>query len=168
MSARIFIHGLAASDQGTKAVFFREGYPDMIIPHFVGDLEERMKALHGILSGKTEIILVGSSFGGLMAFVFAMDHEPRVDRLILLAPAIHLMASTAYAGRRLSKPVWVYHGQQDEVIPIKGVEAVSRRVFSNLAFHAVEDDHALHRTFRHLDWDRLLAPDAPPPGGSPP
>ena len=164
MSARIFIHGLEGSDQGTKAVFFKERYPDMIIPHFVGDLDDRMKALYEILSGKSEIILVGSSFGGLMAFVFAMDNEPRVDRLILLAPAIHLMASTDYADRRLSKPVWVYHGQYDDVIPLKGVEAVARRAFGNLAFHVAEDDHSLHKTFRHLAWDRLLAFDSPPPG----
>jgi pimeloyl-ACP methyl ester carboxylesterase len=167
MSARIFIHGLEGSDQGTKAVFFKEKYPDMIIPHFVGDLGERMKTLSRILAGKSGIILVGSSFGGLMAFVFAMDNETRVDRLILLAPAIHLMAATDYADRRLSRPVWVYHGQYDEVIPLKEVEAVARRAFSNLAFHVAEDDHSLHRTFGHLPWDRLLALDSPPPGGDP-
>ena len=71
MSVRIFIHGLESSNQGTKSIYFRERYPDMIIPHFTGDLKERLDKLGEILSGKSDIRLVGSSFGGLMASLFA-------------------------------------------------------------------------------------------------
>ena len=63
---RIFIHGLESSNKGTKSVFFREKFPDMIIPTFVGSLPERLSKLDGFLLGKSDIRVVGSSFGGLM------------------------------------------------------------------------------------------------------
>ena len=86
---RIFIHGLESSNQGTKSIFFREKFPDMIIPTFTGDLQERMKQLNGVLSGKKKLRLVGSSFGGLMASLFAMENQTFVDKMVLLAPALH-------------------------------------------------------------------------------
>ncbi len=42
---KIFIHGWESSNQGTKSIFFRERYPDMIIPNFTGNLEQRMEKL---------------------------------------------------------------------------------------------------------------------------
>jgi pimeloyl-ACP methyl ester carboxylesterase len=156
MALRMFIHGLESSNQGTKAVFFRERYPDMVIPHFTGTLDERMDKLNHILTDKSGIILVGSSFGGLMASIFAMENESRVDRLILLAPAVSHLGFAGYGSRRISLPVWVYHGRRDEVIPLSDVERVARQTFTNLSFHAVEDDHSLHETFKSLDWDKLI------------
>ena len=47
----------------------------MIVPDFSGPLLERMEKLNGILSGKTEIILVGSSYGGLMASIFTLENS---------------------------------------------------------------------------------------------
>ena len=88
-----------------------------------------MKKLENLLLGQSDIRLVGSSFGGLMAAIFAMENEARVDRLILLAPAIHLMDFTDYRTKTLDVPAWVYHGRQDEVIPLEDVEAVAKNVF---------------------------------------
>jgi len=157
LSFRIFIHGLESSNQGTKSVFFREKYPDMAIPYFTGPLDERMRSLRSVLFQKTGIILVGSSFGGLMATIFAMENEERVERMILLAPGINLVEFVHYRSKTLSVPVWIYHGRSDEVIPLNDVERVARSVFHDLSFHVVEDDHYLHKTFKTLDWDRLLS-----------
>jgi pimeloyl-ACP methyl ester carboxylesterase len=156
MTLRVFLHGLESSNQGTKSVFFRKQYPDMLIPNFSGPLEERMGKLEGILDGKENLLLVGSSFGGLMATLFGMEHGSRVERLVLLAPAINLMAFTPHHGRTLDLPVWIYHGLNDEVIPIEDVRRRARAIFSNLRFHEVEDDHSLHRTFHTMDWHALL------------
>ncbi|MBN2124590.1 MAG: alpha/beta hydrolase [Deltaproteobacteria bacterium] len=153
---RIFIHGLESSNQGAKAVFFRERFPDMSTPNFPGSLEERMEKLNGILSGKDGIIIVGSSFGGLMGSIYVMENEFRVEKLILLAPAINILGLTEYPEKRVETPVWVFHGTDDEVIPLKEVQSVAARCFSNLIFHVVEDDHFLHRTFQTLDWPCLL------------
>lgn len=153
---KIFLHGLYSSSQGTKAVFFRERYPDMLIPDFSGSLEERMQVLEGILLGRSGIRLVGSSFGGLMAALFAMQYEARVERLVLLAPAINLLGPSGFPERPISVPVRIYHGTHDETIPLREVKAVARKIFPHLTFHEVEDDHNLHKTFHTLDWDGLL------------
>jgi pimeloyl-ACP methyl ester carboxylesterase len=157
MPLRIFIHGLESNNQGTKAVYFRKHFPDMLTPNFPGSLDERMADLRTLLSGKRDITLVGSSFGGLMASIFVMENEPRVKRLVLLAPAVNLMEFSPYRDRKIQVPVHIYHGRQDEVIPLEDVEGVARQVFSDLTFHAVDDDHYLHKTFEKIEWDRLLS-----------
>ena len=156
MPLRIFIHGLESNNQGTKAVYFRKHFPDMLTPNFPGSLDERMADLRALLSGESDIILVGSSFGGLMASIFVMENEPRVKRLVLLAPAVNLMEFSPYRNRKIQVPVHIYHGRQDEVIPLEDVQSVARQVFSDLTFHSVDDDHYLHKTFEKIDWDTLL------------
>ena len=157
MTNRIFIHGLESSNRGTKAVFFREKYPNMILPTFEGPLPARMEKLNRLLSGKSEIRIVGSSFGGLMATLFAMKSAPRVERLILLAPAINLLDFASGEHGRVSMPVRIYHGKEDRVIPLDAIEPTARAIFDDLAFTVVDDDHFLHKTFKTLDWDALLA-----------
>ena len=156
MSPGIFLHGLESGNQGTKARFFRERFPGILTPNFTGDLDERMEKLKGALSGKKGIRMVGSSFGGLMASIFAMENESKVDRLILLAPAINLMGFTEYINQKIAIPVHIYHGTNDDVIPLENVEKVARNCFTNLNFNKVEDDHMLHNTFMTIDWDTLL------------
>ena len=157
MSVRIFLHGLESSNQGTKSIFFREKYPDMIIPNFAGELWQRMEKLKGVLSGKSEIAMVGSSFGGLMATLYALEAEEKVAKMILLAPAINLIPFSSHKDRAISVPVWIYHGRSDEVIPLSEVEAVAKKIFRELSFNVVDDDHFLHNTFKEIDWDNLLS-----------
>ena len=156
MSLNLFIHGLESGNQGTKAVFFRKNFPDMLTPNFPGDLQERMEKLNTILAGKSGIKIVGSSFGGLMASIYAMENEPSVDKLILLAPAINLIGMTDYQNKRIDTPVIIYHGTNDDVIPLESIEPIAEKVFKNLTFNKIEDDHMLHNTFKAIDWDTLL------------
>ena len=48
----IFIHGQESSSQGTKGIFFRNLFPEMIIPDFSGDVSERMLKLEELLRDK--------------------------------------------------------------------------------------------------------------------
>jgi predicted esterase len=157
MIQRIFIHGLESSNQGTKAVFFRDKYPDMILPTFEGPLTARMEKLNRLLAGKSEIRIVGSSFGGLMAALFAMQNPSQVARMVLLAPAIHMIDSAPGKKEKVSMPVSIYHGTEDTVIPLSAVQQMAPKLFTRLSFNVVDDDHFLHRTFKSLDWDALLA-----------
>ena len=157
MSVKIFIHGLESSNKGTKAVFFHEKFPGMIIPTFTGDLQERMEKLKKLLSGKSDLILTGSSFGGLMASLFAMGNESRVKKMVLLAPAINLIENVAHKNRIISIPVVIYHGREDMVIPLAQVKTIAEKIFQNLTFNVVNDDHFLHKTFKSIDWQDLLA-----------
>lgn len=156
MSFKIFIHGLESGNKGTKSIFFKDKFPDMIVPNFTGNLPERMEKLQDILSGKTGIRLVGSSFGGLMGTIFTLENESRVEKLVLLAPAINLLAGMDHNKKKISIPVFIYHGFEDEVIPLNKVEDVASNLFTNLSFQKIEDDHFLHKTFKSIDWEDLL------------
>ncbi len=150
----IFIHGLDSSPHGTKAQYFRERYPEILIPHFVGPLEERMSFLEDILGHKGNLAIIGSSLGGLMATLYAIRYPERVSRMILLAPAINLLTEEDIG--EINTPTILFHGRLDQVIPIEEVRKVSKRIFKDLLFFELEDDHNLHHTFPLLPWDRML------------
>jgi len=156
--ARAFIHGLESSGWGTKGMFFLIRSVGMIIEDFDGPFAQRMEKLEGLLVNKDDLILVGSSYGGLTAAVYAYLHEERVKKLILLAPALHLEPFQPYLNKTLQIPVTVFHGLQDEVVPLEAVQAIVKRSFTDHTFTALDDNHSLHRTFASLDWDTLLAP----------
>lgn len=155
---RIFIHGLESTSRGTKGAFFRKNYPDMILEDYAGPLEQRMEKLNETLRPETGLILVGSSFGGLMAAIYACEHEQRVKRLILLAPALNLpeFEPCLERSRPIHIPVILCHGRYDDVVPPKAVHAIAAAIFSNLDYRLAEDDHSLHRTFDGMNWDDLL------------
>jgi pimeloyl-ACP methyl ester carboxylesterase len=161
--ARVFIHGLESSSRGTKGVFLRGRYPDMIIPDFHGPLQERMHKLSSLLSDPPSLIMVGSSLGGLMATIFALENPNRVKKLILLAPALTFPDFEPYLHHRIEMPVTVYHGKKDDVVPAAPTYEVARKIFGNLAFNVVDDDHTLSKTFKGIDWDDLLE-TKPAPG----
>jgi predicted esterase len=141
---------------GTKGVFFRGKYPDMIIEDFVGTFKDRMEKLNNILSGKAPLILVGSSYGGLMAAVYSFNNKESVQKLILLAPALDIDEFKPYLGRQLLLPVVIYHGRDDNVVSPSSVQGIARKIFPNLEYHLVDDDHSLHITFSLMNWDDLL------------
>ena len=91
-----------------------------------------------------------------MAPFFACNHAPSVRRLILLAPALRLAHLCAYDSTPLQLPVTLYHGKDDVVVPPEPVRQVAAKLFLNLDYHLVEDDHNLHCVFPTLDWDGLL------------
>jgi pimeloyl-ACP methyl ester carboxylesterase len=153
---RVFIHGLDSSSGGTKGTFFRKRYPGMLISDFSGPLEERMAQLEQTLAGENSLILVGSSYGGLMAALYACKNEARIRRLILLAPALGHADFSPYDEKPLDLPVTLYHGRHDDVVPPGETLRIAERLFRNLESHIVDDDHNLHLIFPTLDWDTLL------------
>ena len=154
---RAFIHGLESSSLGTKGTFFRDRYPHMIIEDYFGSFSQRMEKLEDLLAKKNNLILVGSSYGGLMAAVYACLHKEHVNKLILLAPALHLEPYKPFKDTMLHMPVTIFHGLQDDVVPLDKIRTIAQQLFVNHKFNAVEDDHSLHNTFATLGWDTLLA-----------
>lgn len=153
----IFLHGLESSSKGAKAAFLRDLFPDMKIPDFTGSLSSRMAFLHNMLSGEKNIILIGSSFGGLMATIFAMQHPDAVARIVLLAPALNFPEFSRCELKRLDIPTWMIIGKEDTVTPPETVVPLARNIFTTLHCEEVEDDHMLAKTFRNIDWKTLLA-----------
>lgn len=128
----------------------------MIIGNFRGPFQERMDKLEKLLANKTSLILVGSSFGGVMGAVFAGKYPTRVKRLILLAPALTFQEFRANLNKRIHVPTMIVHGRRDDIVPVEPVRQIARQVFAQLTFYLVEDDHVLTTTFPDLDWDDLL------------
>jgi predicted esterase len=155
----VFIHGLESTAQGIKGQFFRQFFPKMIIEDYTGDFATRMRKLDSLLSGKNDLILVGSSYGGLMATQYAIDNENKVKKLILLAPALNLPEFKPPVHTKLSLPVIIYHGTDDDIVDPYTVKTIALKSFSNLEYHLVDDDHPLHKTFPVLDWKNLLLID---------
>jgi len=153
----IFIHGLEGTSQGVKAQLLRRNFPEILIPDFTGDLEKRMAALDTIVGIESGWIMIGSSFGGLMAALFASQHPTQVRRLILLAPALIWPDFARQPPLPIHIPTVIYHGRQDLIVPIDIVYRLAEQVFTHLEFHAVEDDHGLHKTVHSLDWKSILA-----------
>jgi pimeloyl-ACP methyl ester carboxylesterase len=155
----VFIHGLESTAQGTKGQFFRQFSPQMIIEDYTGDFDTRMSKLNKLLCGKIDLILVGSSYGGLMAAQYAMENEGRVKKLILLAPALNLPEFRPPGHTKLQIPVIIYHGTDDNIVDPYTVKKIALKYFSNLKHDFVDDDHSLHQTFPLINWKELLMQD---------
>jgi len=152
----IFIHGLYGSSQGVKATLLRQRYPHILTPDFEGSLEERMGALREILGDETGWTMLGSSFGGLMAALFAIEHPEQVEQLVLFAPALIWPDFASQPPDPIDVPTVVYQGNRDKIVPIDAVRELCRQAFNRLTFHEVDDDHGLYETVHALDWEALL------------
>jgi pimeloyl-ACP methyl ester carboxylesterase len=153
----IFLHGLEGTSQGTKATLLRSLFPEMLIPDFRGSLEERMAALYPILGDREVWTLIGSSFGGLMAAIFTCQRPAQVRKLVLLAPALILPDFAASPPAPLDVPTVIYHGRQDQIVPLEPTRRLAQQVFRNLIFNEVDDEHGLYKTVFEIDWPALLA-----------
>ena len=155
-SKLLFIHGLEGSSRGAKAKLLRKYFPDICIPDFAGSLAQRMEHLRAIISLDEVWTIIGSSFGGLMAALFASENPGSVRRLILLAPALVWPEFAQLSSKSINIPTVIYHGQDDRVIPIDIVRQLAERIFTDLNFRAVDDDHGLHNTAQSLNWESLI------------
>jgi predicted esterase YcpF (UPF0227 family) len=152
----LYIHGSDSSSQTYKATLLHDIFPGMLIPDFTGGLPERMERLKTILGAETGWTLVGSSLGGLMAALFAMNHPDQVRKLILLAPALTLPGFTKSLSSQISIPTIIIQGNRDEFIPLGPTRKLAEKIFTHLTYIPVDDNHRLHKTAEELDWKKLL------------
>ena len=152
----IFIHGLMGNSMGVKATLLHKKFPGIQIPDFDGTLDERMQSLREILGDNVGWTIIGSSFGGLMAAIFASENPHQVKKLILLAPALIWPEFAESPPEPIAVPVVLYHGTEDELIPVEQVRNLAESVFTNLTFNEVADDHGLYKTVHAMDWKTLV------------
>jgi predicted esterase len=91
-----------------------------------------------------------------MAGLYSFQNPDKVKKLILLAPALNLSEFEPYLSETLTVPAFVFHGKNDEVISCQAVKVIAERVFPNLSFTILDDDHRLTTTFAKIDWPQLL------------
>jgi len=154
-TATYFLHGLDSSGKGTKGRFFTENFPQVLCPDFEGTLENRLKQLEVLCKKQQQLILVGSSFGGLMATCYTSKHPAQVTRLILLAPAFNF-ENYHPPSELLQVPTTLIIGEHDTVTPPDLVIPLAEATFANLAIRTENDDHMLHESFHRLDWHTIL------------
>jgi pimeloyl-ACP methyl ester carboxylesterase len=153
----IYLHGSESDSNSGKARQFRERFPGLLTPDFKGSFNQRMSQLYSILFDKTNWTLIGSSFGGLMGASYTHDHPAQVRKLILLAPALTLEPFASRSDLKpVSVPTIVVHGTLDTVVPLEPVREIVRRVFMNVKYYVVDDDHRLQKTFHELDWNSIF------------
>jgi pimeloyl-ACP methyl ester carboxylesterase len=153
----LYIHGSESDSNSGKARQFREWFPGMVTPDFTGSFEERMRQLHDVVANKSDWTFIGSSYGGLMATVFALDDESQLRKLILLAPALTLDPLGSFAKPKVvSVPTTLIHGTLDTIVPLEPVREIAQKLFTNLTIHIVEDDHRLHKTAEEMDWKSIF------------
>ena len=98
-----YLHGFASGPSSAKAKQFSEKLPQLGFRVIVPDLNKptfeemtltsqlaEVEAHAQSLSGKTGLIIIGSSMGGLIATLFAQN-RPQVKALILMAPGFELL-----------------------------------------------------------------------------
>ena len=124
--AVFYLHGFASSPASKKATFFRERFeqhgfafhcPDFNVPEFstltftrmLGQLERELEAC-----SEPSAILVASSLGGALAVLAAARCAPRVERLVLLAPAVMF----AHEGRHVLPPDRLADWQRRGELPV--------------------------------------------------
>lgn len=157
-SRLIYLHGLESDSSSGKARQFREWFPGLLTPDFKGSFEERMTQLEPILAAKEGWTLIGSSFGGLMGTVYTCNHPTQVRKLVLLAPALLRDPFGSFLDLEpVSVPTIILHGTLDTVVPLEPVREVAQKLFTDLTYHIVEDDHRLHKTAQEMDWKTILA-----------
>lgn len=89
----IYLHGFASSPESTKARFFRNQLGiqlellDLNLPDFSTLLISQQLLRVSEIIGDDEVVIFGSSMGGLIGLILA-ERLPNIQKLILLAPAI--------------------------------------------------------------------------------
>ncbi len=161
----IFIHGLKSSGKGFKGTYLKSLFPDILTPNFKkfkktlyleSLLKERMRQLDSILTRRNLWVIIGSSFGGLMATLYAHRYPEKIERLILLAPLLAPPLLQIDNILPLTIPTIIFHGKYDEIAQYKASRKQAYHLFTNLEFNTTEDHHDLNKTVTTLNWSKLI------------
>lgn len=147
--SRVFyLHGFASSAKSTKAAYFAERLrehdvllecPDFNEPDFATLTLTRMIDQLGPNLASGGVTLIGSSLGGTLAILAAEKFSSKIDRVVLLAPAV----TFAKPGHHLLPPERIEEWQRRGALPFFHYAYGEERLL-NVSFY---DDSLHHDAF---------------------
>jgi predicted esterase len=115
---------------------------DVECPDFEGmmDIDERLEKAERLTCDETDMVVVGSSFGGLLAALLYAKHPEPLRTYVLMAPALYRDAAERVD--EMPPGAVVIHGRRDEVVPIDQVRDFCADF--DIEFIEVDEEHRLH------------------------
>ena len=146
----VWAHGLWGSPNGSKVTAVRESGIEVISPDFNEmELIDRVELLKETIE-IGNVVLAGSSWGGLACALTAMQIPEKLKGLLLLAPALHYPESPNDEPEKLiapdSVPVTIIHSTTDDIVPISASKNYIERSGNNVQLIEVEDNHVLENS----------------------
>ena len=143
----LLAHGLEGSPQGGKATALTAAGFEVVAPDGRGKaLAARIEDLRSAMDGDREMVLVGSSYGGLAAAFLANELRDQLRGVILCAPALIRSEPPVVHPEQLTipsdLPCIIIHGRQDRVIPISASRELVERC-PHVELLERDDDHGL-------------------------
>jgi len=152
----IFCHGLESSPHGRKYQALLAAGLAPISPDCQGQhLAARVATLRPVLRANDDVVVIGSSYGGIAALCAAIQHVEaggRVRGLLLCAPALLRFEPPADRMRLYPPaPTIIIHGRGDEVVPARVSEDFAAE-YPEVRLELVDDGHTLAGSI-----DRIIA-----------
>ena len=146
----VWAHGLWGSPNGSKVTAIRESGIEVISPDFNEmELADRVELLEKTIE-IGDVVLAGSSWGGLACALTAQKKPEKLKGLLLLAPALHYPESPNDEPEKLiapdSVPVTIIHSTTDDIVPISASKNYIERSGNNVQLIEVEDNHVLENS----------------------
>jgi uncharacterized protein len=118
----VYLHGFASSPQSRKAQFFKRQFEERGMAIDIPELDEgnferltvsgMLHVVGRVVAGRT-CVLMGSSLGGFVAGLYAARHPRKVERLVLLAPALQFAKRWRARFRAQELAEWQRQGWKD-------------------------------------------------------
>ena len=146
----VWAHGLWGSPNGSKVTAVRESGIEVISPDFNEmELVDRIELLEKTIQ-IGDVVLAGSSWGGLACALTAQKKPDKLKGLLLLAPALHYPEPPNDNPDKLIAPdgipVTIIHSKTDDIVPINASKDYVKRSGNNVNLIVVEDNHVLENS----------------------
>jgi fermentation-respiration switch protein FrsA (DUF1100 family) len=149
----VFSHGQESGPWGTKiAALAQTARAQGCVAHSVdyqgirAPLERVAKLLEYCRGLGGELLLAGSSVGGYVSVVAALQLHPR--GVFLMAPALYLPVLPPLPADPLDCPATLVHGWDDTVVPYE--HSVRFAHAQGATLHLLAGDHSLHGPLPHI------------------
>ena len=137
----LFIHGLESSPKGTKAVYLDKEFEALTPAINTGDFAACMAQQTAAIETFCPDVVVGSSFGGLVAVQLLASGAWRGPTLLLAQASFRLDPDASLPE---GVPVLLVHGTRDEVIPVEHSRRLATTGTPKLVRYVeVDDTHRL-------------------------